>query len=932
MERIGEQYVSSKGDFGMAIDPEEQKLIDSGKFTEDQLKYIHWVFQDFVPPLTLEQVRFLSNPKYSFGQMDNLRHAFQLGLTTDQVGLFTERNFDYEQAKAIIFGFLYGLTEDQVRLYADPKLYAETMADVRTGFILGLSLDETAIGKHPKFNHDQLDVLNDGVIDVVKTKRLTKEQLQFLANPKFSAQRMDILRHAMWWKRGINREIALLSDLRFDDFQMGWIWQGMKQGLSMDQIRVFADPKFDSMQMSIILGALQRYHDVDLVKKYADPFLSFAEMRKIYDHLKSLTPEEIHLFCGKDLDANQINEILDGLSHGLSIEQVGFYADKKYNFEQMAAIRTALEHGLSKEQIRLVADPALSESRMTEFYDMMIYKIPESMGMTAEIEKDHSLTVSYQEQTYHFTSGDLDQIRSKCGGIEAEVPAAMGLVKWEWAKGKSFDLSRDLPDTESVSQEIEFENPFFSGYYHLPSFETGQESTLLEKAKTDLLGKQYLPSEAKTYPKDYYDALTKAFQKHCHGCVPKIIETIAAIGFHTGKDPDKIAKTFNVRAVKQMLLQTNDWAQAYIGSTLSPEDRNKFLHHPDRAMITKAFCGGYHAPSGLHAADKVGGYQNMTEEQSKAFGFWVLNHPTTDPALFDEMILRINDLDLGPDTTVDSVCRQIDLSYGKDDMADIKEKYGLDWGDLEYDLRHSYYLNRHNGQTARTLKKGEEPVMVSLGTFTCCCQKLGEAGESAMMYGLIHPTAGFWVIENDKGKVIAQAEIWEPYQDKDTIIFDNIEFADDRNISTVMDTLVHWCETSGYKNVIMGTGYNEINYEKFPDAPIHYPALSEYEVDTLNIDNENDYGDYEYEEDDEEDYEEGEWKGDTYFVKYQNDPYLYSDALKHCVYLKKDGKIPKEVKALCSPDYASSVDDKGKYDAKESELREQYREDDDYER
>ena len=152
-------------------------------------------------------------------------------------------------------------------------------------------------------------------------------------------------------------------------------------------------------------------------------------------------------------------------------------------------------------------------------------------------------------------------------------------------------------------------------------------------------------------------------------------------------------------------------------------------------------------------------------------------------------------------------------------------------------------------------------------------------------------------------------------------MFDNIEFADDRDISTVMDTLVQWCENSRYKNVIMGTGYNEIDYNKFPEAPINHPALSKEEVNILDKDNE-----YLYKE--EEDIEEtGTWEGDTYFVQDRDDPYLYSDALDKCVYLKQDGQIPQTVLDQCSEKYGKNTpapDKQERYGQVDGELHDKY--------
>lgn len=66
------------------------------------------------------------------------------------------------------------------------------------------------------------------------------------------------------------------------------------------------------------------------------------------------------------------------------------------------------------------------------------------------------------------------------------------------------------------------------------------------------------------------------------------------------------------------------------------------------------------------------------------------------------------------------------------------------------------------GRYRAYIMDGQDPRQVMLGYDTNCCQHLNGAGETAMMYGLANPDAGFFVIEDkETGKILAQAETWE---------------------------------------------------------------------------------------------------------------------------------------------------------------------------
>lgn len=78
-----------------------------------------------------------------------------------------------------------------------------------------------------------------------------------------------------------------------------------------------------------------------------------------------------------------------------------------------------------------------------------------------------------------------------------------------------------------------------------------------------------------------------------------------------------------------------------------------------------------------------------------------------------------------------------------------------------------------------------------------------------MMYGLLHPQAGFFVIEDEKsGKILAQGESWE--RDPDTLVFDNLEFADDRKVGQFAPILAKWADAVDYSNIYTGIGFNQL--------------------------------------------------------------------------------------------------------------------------
>jgi hypothetical protein len=113
---------------------------------------------------------------------------------------------------------------------------------------------------------------------------------------------------------------------------------------------------------------------------------------------------------------------------------------------------------------------------------------------------------------------------------------------------------------------------------------------------------------------------------------------------------------------------------------------------------------------------------------------------------------------------------RIAARYGYDpyDYAKIEE----DWlrllkkGDTIPDI-----VVEHNGFKMYKLDP-DDPRGIFLGKIVTCCQAPGEAGSGAAWYGHSHPDSAFYVFENEDGRILAEAWVW---QNDGYYVFDNWE-------------------------------------------------------------------------------------------------------------------------------------------------------------
>jgi hypothetical protein len=358
---------------------------------------------------------------------------------------------------------------------------------------------------------------------------------------------------------------------------------------------------------------------------------------------------------------------------------------------------------------------------------------------------------------------------------------------------------------------------------------------------------------------DFKSKFKENFDEH----YPKIIEAYAIVAHNLKKTPDEFVNKFNRRLVSACISRNVPWVETVILTHFfKEEDIREYLRNPELGKyILKYFTNG----------------KDKEVNRIK----WCLRHVDTEENI-KKTILQ-NKIDVNLDDTVTAVKAKIIEKESKEEVKRIEHEYGygdmkFKFDDCEFNLKYDKAENER--YKAYIMEKGDTR-MVKLGEYTCCCQELGENGETAMMHGLINPKAGFWVIENkETGKIYAQAEIWE--LDENTIVFDNIEFADGRTIynDDIREMIALWMYGTKYQNVIMGTVNNlDLTYEMFDKVEfIVKPTLTAEEL--YMLDDDDNFDSFE------------EAKEAVRTGNYNYDDFVYTDVDDgNAVYLKKQNKI-----------------------------------------
>ena len=220
-------------------------------------------------------------------------------------------------------------------------------------------------------------------------------------------------------------EINEFLNKGFNKNQIQEITSGLKNKLTIDEIKIFANPNIEYYKMHQIRLGLEHKLTIDEIKLYTKPEYNFRHMAQIRLSIEAKLPKEqidfianlknsndMHLarvcyenkvpqkeiddLLSKNFDKMKIYEICTGLENGLTIDQVKTYANPEYDWSKMHYSRERLER--TREQN--ISTDKLNEK--TEIQNLQEYErslddeiksLEEEQPQTEPIEIDEAQTL-----------------------------------------------------------------------------------------------------------------------------------------------------------------------------------------------------------------------------------------------------------------------------------------------------------------------------------------------------------------------------------------------------------------------------------------------------------------------------------------------------------------------------------------------------------
>lgn len=191
----------------------------------------------------------------------------------------------------------------------------------------------------------------------------------------------------------------------------------------------------------------------------------------------------------------------------------------------------------------------------------------------------------------------------------------------------------------------------------------------------------------------------------------------------------------------------------------------------------------------------------------KKFPEWYAAHKNTNNSELTEllsMLPKISKFDVNKDAK--DLITDVTQAKGKAECKYMQDRYHYDFKNNELAIRGRHVMVQ-DGKMKMYMLPADDYRNFTVGYDTHCCQHYGGAGETCVYKLTTDPFAGVVVIERN-GEILAQGFVWTD-ESKDTLVFDNVEFANDRDVASFSDLFAAWSREMPYKNIHVGTGYNQ---------------------------------------------------------------------------------------------------------------------------
>lgn len=324
-------------------------------FNDSQMRQIRYTLENNLTAetkLTKDQIKFIANPDLEWYEMSLIKTCYKYNMLQNEMEelLAQCKSLGVNKTNGIIRGVESNLSLDEIKFYINSELNSSKMVEIRQILKWNAtlehkySLEELRFVINPKLNKKQIEEIRLGLehgllisevkiyakpeyheyqmeeIRLALEHKLTQDQINFITNPDLESYEMRLIR-VCCENNVAQNEIEELISLKFNEMQTYEIIYGLKNGLTIDEIKTYAIPELSWLDMKNARKQTEAEHEQNKqFEEATNPKPKLIEQNEINDNQdldKIIADNPTDITDGQNNDLNKNNKKLDSYEQGL---------------------------------------------------------------------------------------------------------------------------------------------------------------------------------------------------------------------------------------------------------------------------------------------------------------------------------------------------------------------------------------------------------------------------------------------------------------------------------------------------------------------------------------------------------------------------------------------------------------------------------------
>ena len=306
--------------------------------------------------LSTDEVSIYASPDYSEEQMREIRLGIENIKDSELVKIYAHSSYSAIKMKVARDLLESGFEPEKVKIYVSTYEYSyPRLTEIELGIRHGLTTKQIAYYAKYEYTDDQMKVLRESFEGGLDFK-----EVHIFAKAKFESEQMSVIKKAILKDKLPLDFLQLASRVCFNINQMEEIIDGIKLGLTKDQIMLYCDSSYSAHHMRLIKEVIKSFpNDSELLESVMSHDISHIKIFMLENAIKDCYNANVLKFLSShiSIEDSKMQILFNAIEDGINLDDIT--AITEYSEKILPTIINGLKCGITVDEIKAAKETGL---------------------------------------------------------------------------------------------------------------------------------------------------------------------------------------------------------------------------------------------------------------------------------------------------------------------------------------------------------------------------------------------------------------------------------------------------------------------------------------------------------------------------------------------------------------------------------------------